>query len=207
MDEDNGLKMLAQKWIDRIESNKCPCYPHQYDLDSISKIDGVACSVKWSVETHGSCPRLRIVFNSVFEVDGNDGSEIGLVSVIEDIHGTTPVVGQKMPIFTVDGMADAIGKLVGRIKTLRYDRMRGITSTPGSSDLERLVFLGDNIGHSGDICCVCHEITTHTTECEHHLCWQCWTKLPKIKGNLHDDGFQQTQSCPICRHEMELYNY
>lgn len=47
-------------------------------------------------------------------------------------------------------------------------------------------------------CCVCHERTTTKTECNHHLCIQCWDQLKEVeKDNRHAFRY-----CPLCREEI-----
>lgn len=47
---------------------------------------------------------------------------------------------------------------------------------------------------SHDKCCVCHDYTTTRTECEHSLCYVCWTA---IKPTPDDDDL--LRHCPLCR--------
>jgi hypothetical protein len=39
-------------------------------------------------------------------------------------------------------------------------------------------------------CVVCYEKTQTKTDCEHSLCYRCWSKLKEVDGSL---------PCPICR--------
>jgi hypothetical protein len=42
-------------------------------------------------------------------------------------------------------------------------------------------------------CVVCYEKTQTKTDCEHSLCYRCWSKLKEVDGTL---------PCPICRESI-----
>ena len=55
-----------------------------------------------------------------------------------------------------------------------------------------------NIKTIYDECCVCSNYTKTTTNCNHRLCYQCWTKLP-VKCEDDEDDYAYYQECPMCR--------
>ena len=56
----------------------------------------------------------------------------------------------------------------------------------------------------GGKCCVCHDITIVKTDCNHHLCVECYQTMRHHKNDDDDDIV-----CPICRNDdvyLQLYS-
>jgi hypothetical protein len=216
-EERTAVKKMALKWLHQAKENEINNVTHTR-IGSISKIDGVSVNASWRlVGVHGrvSEPHLCIEFDSEFLRDhSGEASNIW--------RGSYAIPSMKMKDYkdevitsgiTVDMMADMIEALLIRIKKLNYDRMRGLTERKYKSSIksEKEVFNLPNIKHENiDVCCVCHELTKHKTQCGHYLCWQCWSNLKIVEEESKNcdcgdcDGAHQL--CPICRAEMECNN-
>ena len=213
-EERTALKKMAKHWLLRYKEIKDTHITHSY-IHSISQIDGVTCNASWriietkSVRIEDSIPILRIEINSVTMIDEECNQE-------ELFHGTYGVADVKkytdeaiVNKLTVDMVADMIGKAIESIKELRYDRIYGITNRKIQSNVEweAAVFNLPNITSKKiQACCVCHELTKHKTECGHHLCWQCWSKL-KVEYDHDGEHEGYYQVCPICREIMSVHDY
>jgi hypothetical protein len=56
-----------------------------------------------------------------------------------------------------------------------------------------------------DECCVCNEITTTRTSCNHILCIECWDKMKKRCSCRDDDCMEcNEKACPICREDLYI---
>ena len=210
-----ALKKMALKWLHQAKENEINNVTHNC-IESISKIDGVSVNASWKLVgvTSGrvSYPYLTIDFDSNFLRDhqGDDATIWQGTYTIPDIKFKDYKDEVIINGVTVDMMADMIDGLLIKIKKVNYDRMFGLTERKYKSSVasEKMVFDLPNIKHEKiDVCCVCHELTRHTTGCGHYLCWQCWSNL-KVKEAENENCYcgecdKAHQVCPICRTEME----
>jgi hypothetical protein len=210
-EERKALKKMAEHWLLRYQEIHDTHITHTY-IHSISQIDGVTCNASWRLHVSkcNKTPTLRIEINSVTLIDENcNPAELfqGTYGVSDMEKYTDEVIVNGI---TVDMLADMIGKAIVSIKELRYDRIYGLTNrkVPSNVECEEAVFNLPNITNKKiQACSVCHELTKHKTECGHHLCWQCWSKL-KITED-HDECCSDStyQVCPICREIMSVHDY
>jgi hypothetical protein len=220
MSEDEArtaLKKMALKWLHQAKENEINNVTHTR-IESISKIDGVSVNASWrlvGVTGRVSYPYLTIEFESNFLRDHRgDATTLWQASYpIADFEYKDYKDEVITSGVTVDMMADMIDGLLIRVKKVNYDRMRGLTERKYKSSVvsEKEVFNLPNIKHENiEVCCVCHELTKHKTDCGHHLCWQCWSnlKVEEAENENCDCGECDTshQLCPICRQLMDC-NY
>lgn len=72
----------------------------------------------------------------------------------------------------------------------------------------KAIFQSDNIKIKGDICSICHELTTRKLICSHHLCVRCYQSMrEKMLNELEDDDGSRDLQCPLCRKEFCMYDY
>ena len=210
MSEDEArtaVKKMAERWLHQYQENEKNHVTDSY-IYSISHIDGVSVTASWRLfptTENRATPMLKINFDSRTKLTDDCSQEqlwCGMAS-------GKPITEYKDEIVaggaTVEMMADMIESILVRIKKLNYDRLRGLTERQfkTAADIEMIVFNMPNVKHDGvEVCCVCHELTRHETECGHHLCWQCWAKL---EVHVNEENEHDYQVCPICRDDMELY--
>ena len=95
-------------------------------------------------------------------------------------------------------------KLLETLPKLRLQR-NGLVDLPNSGvgvgseiiDLFGEIDLTENVKISNDTCSVCYDKTMTKTECNHSLCYRCWSKIPKERNN-------EAVPCPICRRDMRI---
>lgn len=218
MSEDEArtaVKKMARKWLQQAVENKTNNATHTR-IGSISKIDGVNVNASWRLVGVGdriAYPYLTIEFDSKFLRD-HRGDAVTLWCgsyAIPDIKFKEYKDEAIIDGVTVDMMADMIEALLTRIKKVNYDRMRGLTERKYKSSVatEKKVFDLPNVKHENiDMCCVCHEVTKHKTDCGHHLCWQCWSNLKIVDAENENCACGEcdisSQECPICRQTMDF---
>jgi len=124
----------------------------------------------------------------------------------------------KLVDLTVIDVIDMITKMIAKLASVKYDKLHGLHAEDCEdfkqdrelSRLSRDIFNLPNIQmkHQNNICCVCHDITSQRTQCNHDLCLQCMYKLPLIEppDNRGWEEDQKGKSCPICRRFMFQYN-
>ena len=126
----------------------------------------------------------------------------------------------KLVDLTVSDVIEMFNELIVKLASVKYDKIEGLIPDIGNdcivkrelkiSQLSREIFNLPNIQmkYHNNICCVCHDITSDVTRCNHDLCLQCLYKLPLTEppDNKGWEEGQKGKSCPICRGFMFQYN-
>jgi len=96
------------------------------------------------------------------------------------------------PVINNNEFIDTFKKIVN---SLRYNNKTGkINEEEEDTQFFRDLILNENITFKEEEqCCVCSEITKTKTQCNHSLCFICWSK---IKPN------NDVKCCPICRESI-----
>jgi len=148
-----------------------------------SKIDGIACV--GVIEMDSDMKRFELTIRARFKrlhlfsgiVSNNDG-----ITDVEEM--TKSMIGMLTGLKTLK-YSSVINRFIPTdIKSMSYNILTGrhdaITAfTNGMKNC-------DNIQLDLNECCVCLNLTTNMLPCEHNLCLQCETKMPKTE-------------CPMCR--------
>jgi len=95
-------------------------------------------------------------------------------------------ISKENPVIAVDEFLD---KFKNIINSLRFDKVKGIIDDEQEQDTKFFQELITNSNISFAIvenCSVCIEPTKTKTNCSHHLCYICWSKLKQ-------------KNCPMCR--------
>ena len=99
---------------------------------------------------------------------------------------------------TAEELIPYIEQILTIIPTLRYDKKTSeLTDEDFYSDEVVELFNFENTTTKCESCCVCHDLTNTTTECDHHLCLACMSSL---KGYVDDDEY--IRKCPLCRENI-----
>jgi len=55
-----------------------------------------------------------------------------------------------------------------------------------------------------DECCICKEVTSGKTPCNHSLCYACWSNIQETKSSkCFCDNNCGNKLCPLCRKLLE----
>jgi hypothetical protein len=187
---------------------------HQAIFLPIKKLDGVMVKIRlqidWAEYEGKQDLKIVMVIDTPLKVN-NDGDSHNInffnhhckgVVVHKDIVGGWNC---EMMQLSIIGYFEMMGKL-------KYNKLLDKFVIPESSCIEKYhyeVWGGlDGVEMEGEICCVCHEITTSKTDCDHSLCLQCWSKLKKEDPPDPDEYMVgiKGHKCPICRDFMGFYN-
>jgi hypothetical protein len=64
------------------------------------------------------------------------------------------------------------------------------------------LFKSGKIISSHQVCSICYELTRQKTNCNHSLCFPCWSKIKEIKIRDDDEDALYVRPCPICRVDL-----
>lgn len=155
----------------------------------ISEIDGVKISECEIMLSTFKYTRYRV--GLIINIGGFDGDEK------EIYYKITPnfkiKTGENSAVILKKWVAIKIKDIREIIKTLRVSPKRN--KLTDNFEMENIIWLaynefckelGDRVKKAYDECCICNDITTMQTQCKHHICVVCVSKLNKNK-------------CPLCR--------
>jgi len=183
----DSIKRLAKEWIRQLDESDTSTK----ELSNIKRIDGIKVLVTRTINRKEQL--LLIKVNSV-EIEENF-----------DDYNNFEMECFTTKEFKFNGelneitLACAIIKARSWMSTLKYHSLTELKEPDGSDD-EFIVFDLPNIKQAAEKCCVCHEITNRKTDCEHHLCLQCYYTLkPEWSSNCESNSWHHHVKCPICR--------
>ena len=94
--------------------------------------------------------------------------------------------------FSLEHVREILDNLHETLPKLTLDKTNGVFRLGGHMEDFGTEY------EKGENCCVCLEKTTTETQCRHHLCIECWSKIKPIGYNKH---------CPLCRsNHICVYN-
>ena len=100
---------------------------------------------------------------------------------------------------TAMNIYDELNKFTIILDDLKYCKMSGqLESTPSYYPVDCRFLKSPNIKSRYEECCVCYEITSTKTQCNHPLCLKCWSQIVEVR---EEDEFEQ--HCPICRVDLQ----
>ena len=95
-------------------------------------------------------------------------------------------ISRENPVISVDEFLDAFKKIVNNLK---FDKIKGSIDDEEQQDTKffQEIITNPHISFTNaENCSVCIEPTKTKTNCSHHLCLICWSKLKQ-------------KNCPLCR--------
>lgn len=202
------IKTLAQKWY-----NNMLVYNICIVRLNIKKIDGVDVEVTVTFDDDivlgiFFC-KLSIETPLISDPDGNYYPIQSYQSKL--LYNKSP----ERTKWTQEMMEKSIVSLQGELKEFRYHKRTNKFMNKQDVevyDAEVSIFESSNISYISDICCVCHDVTSSKTECNHSLCLSCWSglKVEYLRPD-HDDEDEDYYDrhlstgslCPICRRFMQ----
>ena len=185
----DSIKRLAKEWIRQLDENNAKARTEE--LLNIKRIDGIKVQVTRTVNRE--LQLLLIEVNSV-EIEEDFDDEYN--SEMECFTCKAFKFNGELNELT---LACAIIKARSWLSTLKYHSLTELKEPNGSDD-EFIVFDLPNIKQAAEKCCVCHENTNRKTDCEHHLCLQCYYTLePEWLMNCQRNRRHHHVKCPICR--------
>ena len=206
---DPNIKILAEKWY-----NDIVAYSTCVVNLKIKKIDGVDVDV---TITFGNDDSVEI-FDCVLDIE---------TPFIWDCSGKcfhlqryqSKLIYKKSlecSTWTIGMIEKSIIRLQQELKEFKYHKRTNKFMNKQDIDMydaEVSVFETDNVKYVSDECCVCQEVTSSKTECNHSLCLSCWSSL-KIQhhpGFYDDDEYENHMFmgvlCPLCRKFMARSTY
>lgn len=200
------------------QTKNCSCRGSHAIMNlEIESIDGVGVNAYFKMHKKNDTD-LIIIFNIDFGSDyliDENGDEITLYS--EDYP---------CKIDNIEYIILKTGKIIQKIPLLRFNKELGIFTSVLDDDARmkehrKHLFLGlknylTNKNHNLvmrktgmlDECSVCKELTsTHTKNCKHYLCLECWTSIGKKAHDDYDgddDNEPVNICCPICRQDIRF---
>jgi hypothetical protein len=141
----------------------------------------------------------------------NDNQEVGPLNThaFGCRHGPqTPAPELKLTTYSLEDYTKILEKVRHIIISLEFDkqagRFRPATEKP-THDLAGWAAFAElcpTLELSYDKCCVCHEHTMTRTDCNHNLCYVCWSAIkPTSDADRYDD---LCRHCPLCRCDISL---
>ena len=198
-----SVSILAQSWLKSKD---------QYIYLPIKKLDGVLVSVTIQIDWENVCDsknsNMVLVIDSILIT-----TESGEYKNISFFNHFTPgiMVYKDTKEWNIEMMEESLIAIQMLISKLKYDKILGKFVFEESPSKAHYDFWSKNSNTEmeGEICCVCHEVTTSKTVCSHSLCLQCWSQMPNedppdFKG--YEVGMFG-HKCPICRNFMLRYNW
>ena len=85
-------------------------------------------------------------------------------------------------------------------QNLKFDDNGFVSKKRQRKHLECSIFASDNVKFIYEQCCVCMEITSQTTYCNHSLCVRCYQQIKSVKDE--DDYDIYIYPCPMCRKDI-----
>lgn len=189
-----SVSILANDWLE--SKDKTMSLP-------IKKLDGVSVKMRIKIDWKNVCEskysNMVLVIDGVFKCDDSgEPDDIGFFN-----HYSPDIIVYKdtkeWNIAMMEESLLAVQTLVGKLK---YDKILNMFVSKESVMKANYDFWSlSNSELEGEICCVCHEMTTSKTECNHALCLQCWSQMPKIQApqDYIIDSDMMGHNCPICR--------
>jgi len=157
----------------------------------IKTICGVNVSVEFRVRRYNSLIKgfvLVIVADDMCSSSSNN-ELIFYRNLLKDLN---------LKSITTKELIPCIEQILTIIPTLRYNKKTSqLTDEDFYGDEVVELFKFENTTTSCESCCVCHDLTNTTTECDHHLCLACMSSL---KGYVDDDEY--IRKCPLCRENI-----
>jgi hypothetical protein len=158
----------------------------------IKEIDNipVECYIEFDLS------RLTIEINVYYKYFGTTGK-----SCQESLSNGVLETDDKTPFFTNHGdinFPEEFAQKVKKITGLKFDHFLGkfVFGEVEDNSFLRDFFECENVKLDFDICVVCYKNTKTVTNCDHHLCLECWGKLPPSC-----DLCKVGRKCPTCRNE------
>jgi len=174
----------------------------------IKKLDGVLVKMRIQIDWEDICKsknsNMVLVIDSVFKHDMN--GEPDNISFFN--HFSSGIIVYKdIKEWNIEMMEESLLAIQTLIGKLKYDKIDNRFVSEENNLKAKYDFWSKNSNTEmeGEICCVCHEMTTSTTKCNHPLCLQCWSQMPKIQAP--QERFMSDMvghNCPICREFMLL---
>lgn len=200
-----AVKNLAFEWLEHLtELNRFAPRPtaasmYECPIYSITEIDGVRVSVTYSLS------ETNLYLSVDTPLSTEDEKPRNLVTYAFKKPDVETVSDEKLYHhgYTVTILSLMIINALNWMSKLRYLKSFGLTIYSTKMNAEREVFENSNTKMSGEVCCVCHDVTTNKTDCGHDLCLQCWTKLKSEIGCEFCDKCEN-KTCPICREPMSV---
>lgn len=189
---DPEILELADDILDFIRNCKYPNrYYYQYPIPSIQYIDGLALNSSISFCKQDDRSYIRFHMNDkYFQRDL-------LTQVNDDNRSITSVefdfkFNLDLNKIVKEVLIDDLSRLINTINNFFYDKYSNILTT---SKKRKIVlcsgkFLNPKL--TAD-CCVCLELTTNKTRCNHLICLQCIYAL-------------NSNACPMCRKKLYHQN-
>lgn len=172
-----------------IEKDKQSIMFHRFPIKTICEID-VIISLEFLNEGK---TLVRFLVDSFLLVKDDD--TLLFCKVIDKLeNGFANITREKV--------MDYLKEIIEIIPTLKLDKFTGTLTDEFVFETEQWIqlFKFDNTILKYDICCVCHELCGTTTECHHHICVACVSKLSEnnheCSGICDECGIK---TCPCCR--------
>lgn len=190
-----------EKDLKKCNRNDTSVFPF-VEIDAIDGIDVSVCLLIDNLRDCGSCSGYRILLNIT---DDND----------HEIEFMRNFLQCKIEKVTIDIMIGCLIQMKHKLSIVRFCNMecnfqhvKKIENNMKRREIIKSIFQCDNIKINGDICSVCHELTSKTLNCTHHLCVKCFQSMrKKMLKELEDNDESRNLQCPLCREEFSIYSY
>ena len=198
MSSNQLIELLMKEYEKVVEENCLPsnfAYSNEIPLP-IDKINGLKCSVGFVL-----CRKsvlLLITSDNIYE---NGNCELRELYRKPLIHCND--INDKDKKFNKDDFVMVLVNLKKTLTELYFDKYYGEFRTKNDTtfgkEFASLLADIDNVKLTCDDCCVCSVNTTTKTPCGHHLCVDCWDRIPNNNADIIP--------CPICREDIKYINY
>jgi hypothetical protein len=132
-----------------------------------------------------------------YDEDGPDDVEVYTFNNIE-------INRDDDPKYTVEFIQEALRIVYNKLSELSFDKYTGyfVNQTTKLSFEDWKTFLNiEKVTLDFNECCVCLEMTSTQTKCNHYLCYKCWSNL---KYTSSDNFNEETFKCPYCRDDISF---
>ena len=191
----NSIRSLAEHLMKKEKA--FPFYLQIKELDGVKVCISLCANMSLTSDQY-----MCILIESVFERDEND--ECSNIRCFNKYDSEILIHKNKIE-WTTEMMEESIVSIQSLLGKLKYDKFANtfnVELNPMSKIQNDIWSVNKNTKMCGDTCCVCLEMTTSMTECDHAVCLQCWSQLKKVEG---DGGRGYGNNCPMCRRFMPIY--
>jgi hypothetical protein len=151
---------------------------------------------------------LKIESSKIYISNDFDFDENGPENVEKYIYNNEEILKDDDPKYTIEFIQEALTIINHKLSNIRFNKYYGKFSyktyetyeTPSFEDWKNYLNMSE-VKLEFNECCVCLEMTTTKTHCNHSLCYYCWSKLNYSES---EEINEETLKCPYCRDDISF---